>query len=189
MCLLSNPRRPPPIESGPRQRSRRGISRHPSLESGPHACAAAATCRVVHGSESDGGGAAGTLRSEDSDSVEAGIRWVRSDHVLIGRRCRRGTRCAPHSLARGPPTNRGRARLASGRSAPGPRDTGRHRLLTQDGSGRRDGLAKQEFDPTLSQRAAKVAAHAVLSGARLTRYYVDGNITLKVLLRTEYGTS
>ena len=46
------------------------------------------------------------------------------------------TRCAPHSLARRPTTNGRRARLASGRSAPGPRDTGRHRLSTQDGSGR-----------------------------------------------------
>lgn len=136
MCLLSNPRRRASVESGPRQRPRRGISRHPSVESGPHACVAAPACRVVHGTESDGGGAAGTLRSADRDSVEAGIRWVRSRHVLIGRRCRRGTRCAPHSLARGPATNGGRARLASGRPAPGPRDTGRHRLSTQDGSGR-----------------------------------------------------
>jgi hypothetical protein len=157
MCLLSNPRRRAPVESGPRQRPRRGISRHPSVESGPHACIAAPACRVVHGTESDGSRAASTLRSADRDSVEAGIRLVRSRHVVIGRRCRRGTRCAPHSLARGPATNGGRARLASGRSAPGTRDTGRHRLATQDGSWRLfTGWLKTKVDPdTFTRRQSR----------------------------------
>ena len=135
MCLLSNTRRRASVEPGPRKRPRRGISRHPPRDSGPYARVAAPTCRVVHGTEPYGGGAVGTLRSADSGSAEAGIPWVRGRHVLTGRRCRRGTRCAPHSLASSPTTNGGRPRLGNGRSAPRPRNTGRHCLSTQDGPG------------------------------------------------------
>ena len=73
MCLLPNPRRRAPVESGPQRRARRGISRCPPCKSWPHACVAAPTCSVVHGTEPYGGGAVGTLRSADSGSAEAGF--------------------------------------------------------------------------------------------------------------------